>query len=201
MSHRKDNQSIEELRKMLLIFEKDAASLYRYGGLSIADIKFKTLSNTDQIKLLYLALTEGNKDVIAVAREIRRLNKITYSTADELVESLPYDDKNEIKFIEDSKSFSGIAIVDGTRSFNTSEKKLIISILSNLPRFHLQDLKKIRAEISTENWLGRFLSYEGIIELNIGWDSGTLLHEIGHVLHESLPQNKKDAWTHTHRGK
>jgi len=201
MSHRKDNQSIEELRKMLLIFEKDAASLYRYGGLSIADIKFKTLSNTDQIKLLYLALTEGNKDVIAVAREIRRLNKITYSTADELVESLPYDDKNEIKFIEDSKSFSGIAIVDGTRSFNTSEKKLIISILSNLPRFHLQDLKKIRAEISTENWLGRFLSYEGIIELNIGWDSDTLSHEIGHVLFESLPQNNKDKWEYLHRSK
>jgi len=199
MSPRKENQSIEELREMLLILEKDAASLYRYGELSIADLRFKNLSNTDQIKLLYLALTEGNKDVIAVARELRRLYKIAYSTADELVGSLPNEDKNEVKFIEDSKSFSGIAIVDGTRNFTTSEKKLIISILSNIPKFHLQELKKIRAESSSDNWLGRFLSDEGIIELNIDWDSDTLLHEIGHVLFESLPQNEKDEWDYTHR--
>ena len=97
-----------------------------------------------------------------------------------------------------AESFLGIKIVNGTARFNTSERQLIKEILSNLPRPHLQNIQTIRAERSSEPWLGRHSSNTGLIELNKGWNKKTLLHEIGHAVYDSLPKNLQEEWATLH---
>lgn len=86
----------------------------------------------------------------------------------------------------DIESYLGVSIVDGSRSFDASERETIKKVLSATPRPHLKTIRAIRAEASPEPWLGRYRPRRRSIELNVGWDERTLVHEIGHALHHAL---------------
>lgn len=78
----------EELRDKLSVLKHDAESLYRYGELSSSIDLFNELSPENQRVLLYLALTEGDKDVQNVAH---RLMGPVPSSPEELLQQMsPY---------------------------------------------------------------------------------------------------------------
>lgn len=107
--------------------------------------------------------------------------------------------KEVLRLIEGEAEFHlDVAIVNGTRKFDIEERERIRRFLTSTPRAHLLRLRMIRAEISSENWLGRYLGDEGLIELNRGWTNGTLAHEMGHVLFDTIPAKEKDDWSVLH---
>jgi len=93
----------------------------------------------------------------------------------------------------------GVTIMNGTRKFDPEERERIKGVLSRLPPAHLRGIRVIRAERSSEDWLGRFWGNEGLIELNQGWEDRTLHHEIGHSVFEHVvSQTDKDRFAVLH---
>jgi len=107
--------------------------------------------------------------------------------------------KEVLRLIEGEAEYHlDIAIVNGTRKFDIKERERIRILLTNLPPANLSGLRMIRAEISSENWLGRYYGNTGLIELNKGWTNGTLAHEIGHVIFDTLSAQQKEEWALLH---
>jgi hypothetical protein len=88
-------RNTEELRDILVSLKHDAEYLYQYGDLGYSKDVFHGLSVNDQRILIYLALTEGDKDIQNVAQELmQRFWKKSLSPT-ELLATIPPEDKAE----------------------------------------------------------------------------------------------------------
>lgn len=95
------------LRSMLPDLKNESAYLYRYNSFSSFDLKFKKMTNANQARLLYIAYTEGDKDIAFVANRLKNISEIKFNEINELLVNFSTeeievlaDDNEEIKYID-----------------------------------------------------------------------------------------------------
>jgi len=97
-----NRRHIEELRDMFSRLKQEAEFLYRYGRLASLEDFFKGLSLEDKKRLIYLGLTEGDKDIQNVANYFMKKLSPTPENPKELLAQMSSDDKAELaELIED----------------------------------------------------------------------------------------------------
>lgn len=94
MSDRR-NRNTEELRDILVSLKHDAEYLYQYGDLSYSKDVFNGLSVNDQRRLIYLALSEGDKEMQNVAQELMQRFWERSLSPTELLATMSPEDKAE----------------------------------------------------------------------------------------------------------
>lgn len=82
---------IEELRDELARLRSDVASLHRYGSAAGSLAFLDKLTDCDKRILLYVAVTEGDADVVAVAEYLMKSRFADVQSFDELIQDLPSD--------------------------------------------------------------------------------------------------------------
>lgn len=98
-----NRRHIEELRDMLSRLKQEAAFLYRYGNLASLDDFFNNLSLDDKKRLIYLALTEGDKDIQNVANYfLKKLSPVPRNLK-ELLAQMSSEDKGELAELMEDK--------------------------------------------------------------------------------------------------
>jgi hypothetical protein len=196
-----DRLKVRQLWDYIPVLKRDAEFAYRYGYPAASGKVFYALSPSDQRRLVYLGVTNGDEDVQKVGQLLmRRLEPAVVSIA-ELKLLLARDLCRRIVASGEPRvdEWLGVRFTDGTRGFSDEERERIKNVLGALPSWHLKRLAAIRAEESLEPWLGRYVSQEKTIELNEDWEDGTLFHEVGHVLYEELTQEQKEEWEILHK--
>jgi len=99
-----DRHYIEELRDMLSRLKHDSEFLYQYGSPGSSVDFFNSLSLDDRKRLIYLALTEGDKDVQNVAHYLMQKLSPVPRNLKELFAQLTPEDKTEFeKLMEDKQ--------------------------------------------------------------------------------------------------
>ena len=88
---------IEELSDMLSRLKYDAEFLYRYGSLASSVDLFDSLSLDDKKRLIYLALTEGDKDVQNVAHCLMQKLSRAPQNFEELLAQISPEDRTELE--------------------------------------------------------------------------------------------------------
>lgn len=87
-----ERYSVKDLRDMLNRLKRESEFLYQYGDLSSFNDLFNKLSLDDQKRLIYLALTKGDKDVKNVARYLmKKLNPAPKNFKELLTQISPED--------------------------------------------------------------------------------------------------------------
>jgi hypothetical protein len=85
MNYSNSKPGLEHIRSMLPILKSEAAYLYRYGSFSSFDLKFKNMTSITQARLLYIAYTEGDSDVVFAANRLRNIAKVSFRSTDDLL--------------------------------------------------------------------------------------------------------------------
>ena len=114
---------------------QDMQYLYRYGTAGGSAGYFMTLSEEDKKRLTCMALIEGDKDAIVVARHF--LTKLTpvSSSVEELLETMSPADREEIEVIrvQIHQSESSVGLDDFSRERVKSELRKAIIEMGHLP--------------------------------------------------------------------
>lgn len=97
--HNSKRISIEQLRSVLKKLKSEAEYLYRYGDITF-DKQFLNMPSADQLMLLYIAITEGDRDAKTVAHELKNRANIIFSDIEELRSRLH---KEDLKKLNDSQ--------------------------------------------------------------------------------------------------
>ena len=92
-----NRRHIEELSDKLSILKHDAEFLYRYDNLASSVDFFNSLSLDDRKKLIYLALTEGDKDVQNVAHYLMQKLSLVPRNMEELLAQKTSEDRAELE--------------------------------------------------------------------------------------------------------
>lgn len=91
-----NRRHIEELWDMLSHLKQEAEFLYRYGNLASCEDFFNNLSLVDKKRLIYFALTDGNKDMQNVAHYFMKKLSPAPGNLEELLAQMSSEDKEEV---------------------------------------------------------------------------------------------------------
>jgi hypothetical protein len=122
---------IEELRDSLELLQHDSTTLYRYGQLANSSKLFKSLSRTDQIRLIAVALLARDQAVVDVAKHLMAQMDPALTTADEALSALSPGDLGEVRAI----------FLPGTMREKTSEEEARIRRELNRSVQHFRSLR------------------------------------------------------------
>lgn len=92
--------SLDELRDMVGHLKKGAESLYRYGDVGHSKTLFNRLSESDQKRLLYLALLENDKDITNVATNLMQKLTPPLKDLEDLLAHMDTTDKAEVERLQ-----------------------------------------------------------------------------------------------------
>jgi hypothetical protein len=125
-----EKKHVEELVDFLQKMKKDADFMYQYGHLTVSSDFFKELSPGDKKRLIYLALSTGNRDVKNVAMRLMPMYDDSLEKVRMLLSELPEEDRDEL--IEITKTMQVDELTKDDRNAIAGELELACGRIGNL---------------------------------------------------------------------